>query len=148
MAPPRKTLAQYEAEAVRQPNGCLLHPSQGAARKCYRLRHGNPHPLIVCHACDTPSCIEDSHHWPGTYAQNVADSVAKGRHSCFQGNRRGKLASHSEETKRVIGAASKKMWKARSGKAKDEILSKMRGGLTHEVRSAAAKKAWETKRGR
>lgn len=93
MSPPRKTLAQYEAEATATPEGCLLHPSAGAARKVYVLRHGAlPSNIAVCHRCDTPTCIADAHHFPGTWADNVRDAVAKGRHSCFKnGAKKGEM---------------------------------------------------------
>lgn len=84
MAPPRKTITQYEQEATRLENGCLIHPSCRVARKIYYMRH--PETLdqhYICHTCDEPFCIEDSHHFPGSPTDNIRDSVAKGRHSCF-----------------------------------------------------------------
>lgn len=84
MAPPRKTLADYEAEAQRV-GECLIHPSANAARRVFKLRHGDmPSHIAVCHTCDTPKCINDAHHFPGTWKVNTDDAVAKGRHSCFQ----------------------------------------------------------------
>lgn len=115
MAPPKKTIEQYEAEAE-QAGECLIHPAARAARKVYQLRHGtidNPK-LAVCHTCDNPKCIEDKHHWLGSWGDNVRDAVAKGRHSCFkncakkgEGFRGG---SHSDTTKKKIGQASKRLW--------------------------------------
>jgi hypothetical protein len=85
MAPPRKTVRQYEAEAERI-GACLIRPSgRGAARRVFILRHGEiPSNIAVCHTCDNPRCIEDAHHFKGTWGDNVRDAVRKGRHSCFQ----------------------------------------------------------------
>lgn len=55
-----------------------------AARKAHRvayvLTHGNLEPSQdVCHACDTPGCVNPAHLWVGTYRDNIDDMLAKGR---------------------------------------------------------------------
>jgi hypothetical protein len=51
-----------------------------AHRIAYFLHYGvDPYPLRICHTCDRPSCVEPSHLWAGTDADNVADKVKKGR---------------------------------------------------------------------
>jgi hypothetical protein len=118
MAPPRKTLAQYEAEATRV-GECLISPIVKVARKVYILRHGSlPSHIAVCHTCDNPACIEDSHHFAGTWKDNVRDAVRKGRHSCFQnavrkGQQRdgfGALRHTTDEVRRKIGAGLRRAY--------------------------------------
>ena len=76
-----KRLEEYEQEAKRV-GECLIHGTHSIARKIYQLRHGK---LLtreyVCHTCDTPLCIEDSHHFIGTPSDNTRDAVKKNRHS-------------------------------------------------------------------
>jgi hypothetical protein len=48
-------------------------------------RHGAlPSTIAVCHTCDNPNCINDAHHFAGTWGDNVRDAVAKGRHACLR----------------------------------------------------------------
>ena len=59
-----------------------------AHRVSYLIANGElDKDLLVCHSCDTPSCVNPNHLWQGTAKQNSEDMVAKGR-SC-KGSRQG-----------------------------------------------------------
>lgn len=125
MAPPRKTVKDFEKEAELV-NGCLVHPSVNAPRKVYILRHGPLKTLeYVCHKCDTYGCLLDNHVFIGTPKDNTQDSIAKGRHSCFRKGGTRFSGKHTDESKKKIGKASTSMWNKRTDKEKFEFMSKI-----------------------
>ncbi|MGN7160836.1 HNH endonuclease [Sphingomonas sp. SAFR-052] len=38
-----------------------------------------PHPMMACHTCDNPGCVNPNHLWEGTRSENVRDAMQKGR---------------------------------------------------------------------
>ncbi len=74
-----------------------------AHRVSYELHIGEiPQGLHVCHHCDTPLCVNPSHLFVGTNADNVRDRMAKGRGGCAHGAANG-AHTHPERVPR--GAA-------------------------------------------
>jgi hypothetical protein len=58
-----------------------------AHRMSYEIFVGPiPNSLNVLHKCDNPSCINPSHLFLGTIADNVHDMMSKGRHKCLRGS--------------------------------------------------------------
>lgn len=51
-----------------------------AHRYLWTLMNGKPAPgIVICHACDNPSCCNPEHLFSGTQADNIADMLKKGR---------------------------------------------------------------------
>jgi len=117
----RETLIETLARrSIRDANGCLLWTGYvdkrtgygviGIARQltkvhraAWELANGPiPKGMSVCHHCDVRNCIEPTHLWLGTYADNNRDMFAKGRHRSMGGWNKG--IPHSTVTKAKIAA--------------------------------------------
>jgi len=66
-----------------------------AHRYSYELYMGKfKNSFLVCHSCDTPSCVNPNHLFLGTAADNASDMVKKKRSMSGERNNRGKLKAH------------------------------------------------------
>ena len=65
-----------------------------ATHLSWELYNGNPVPVgkFMCHSCDTRSCVNPRHLFPGDQKQNIVDAVSKGRMSHGQAHPKAKLS--------------------------------------------------------
>jgi hypothetical protein len=88
-------------------NGSTIHSGYGQAsvlghrttahRGAYLLFVGHiTDGMVVCHSCDNRWCVNPSHMWIGTQADNIEDMRRKGRSNQVKGERHAsaKLAPH------------------------------------------------------
>jgi hypothetical protein len=94
-----RLITRFERKFIPEPNsGCWLWTDAVTAKGYGRILVGNksriasrvshyiykgtiPTGLLVCHTCDTPSCVNPDHLWLGSAADNMKDCSDKGRFS-------------------------------------------------------------------
>lgn len=76
-----KTKGCWEWIGAKFPGGYGNFRGNCAHRFAYSLQNGEiPKGLVACHKCDNKICVNPSHIFIGTHADNVLDKVKKGRH--------------------------------------------------------------------
>lgn len=109
-----------------------------AHRAMWEFRHEMemPRDLLACHTCDTPSCVNPDHVWPGTCQNNTADRIAKGRTRGFEFKlkhsvRRATVSSASEAVSDpqvpIVLAMQifKRAYKSTAAEASDKALAEL-----------------------
>lgn len=85
--------------------------SVAAHRAMWIAVHGDPGPLVICHTCDVPLCINPAHLFAGTQRENALDCIAKGRY-------RSPITARSYVRAKGERAAATKLTEAQARRAK------------------------------
>lgn len=103
------------------------YASERAHRISFALYNGkSPGPLLVCHTCDNPPCVNPSHLFLGTVKDNSEDMVRKGRGA--KRDQRGALNGAAKLTADNVEAIRSMILSGLTNKA-----IAVRFGVTHQI---------------
>lgn len=92
--------------------GYGLFRLNGKAQRAHRVsillhKKKDPTNMVVCHACDNPSCVNPDHLWLGTQKDNMRDMRQKGRSakapSLLKGEKHPRSKLTSEQVLAILG---------------------------------------------
>lgn len=107
-----------------------------AHRFAYEESNGPiPDGLCACHHCDNPLCVNPSHIFPGTHADNMADRARKGRYRGLQGEDHPAARLTEADVKEI-----RRLYQA--GQRDLSALAERFGVLPHTVYQAATRRTW------
>lgn len=105
-----------------------------AHRYSYELHFGPiPDGMIVCHTCDRPPCVNPSHLWAGTDAENAADRSAK---------RRGALGEEQGHARLTNNQAREIVATCKRGYVKHEDLARKYGVSRSSISRIVSGDSW------
>lgn len=159
---PPTPLVRFEASYTPEPNtGCWLWigtlrganqygtikvdgKNTPAHRYSFQTFRGAiPKGMVVCHHCDTPSCVNPNHLFLGTHADNEADKVRKGRQS--NGERHSVALAHLSrdgENSPVAKLTWESARKIRNDRRPQRLLAKVYGVSQAVISNIKLGKTW------
>lgn len=129
----RAVVLRFESNTTPEPNtGCLLwlgsqdkdgygefwilNRKHRTHRLACAMHEGKPlGKLLACHTCDTTSCVNGDHLYPGTVAQNNADMVRRGRYRVGERHHNARLTAEIVRQSRAADAGSLRVLAATAG---------------------------------
>jgi hypothetical protein len=79
--------------------------SVNAHRVAWTISHGNPGEFDVLHRCDNRRCVNPSHLFLGTHADNMADMIAKKRNRPCPGEKNGNRKMTLSQVEEIRGSS-------------------------------------------
>lgn len=103
-----------------------------AHRVSWALANGRgiPDGAFICHRCDTPSCINPAHLFPGSNRDNVRDMIEKGRKASTAGDRHGKRKLTADIVRAIRQSSESHAAIARSYGLSPQAVCNARSGKT------------------
>jgi hypothetical protein len=110
-----------------------------AHRAAYELTHGPiPDGICVCHACDNPACVNPSHLFLGTSAENTADRTRKGRSARIGRS----LPRESNPAAKLTMAKVREIREAYQRGIRRSVLSERYGVSKSQIRHIVTGRSW------